>query len=246
MLAIVCPGFMHLFIIIKLSQKQLKKIAPVYSIIITTMVSASKTTKANKGSKVKTTEKKTKKTTKQVTTPKVETAPPSPTPVTPVVDTVENVVQKPLDTHAIETSMTEVLASFSQSITALTTALAQLKSDFKTVEKQVLKEARTMDKVNAKRNKNKGSRAPSGFVKPAAISPELAKFLGVDSDTKMARTDVTKMITSYVKDNNLQDVNNGRKIVPDAKLKALLNVSGNEEVTYFNLQKFMKPHFVKV
>ena len=60
--------------------------------------------------------------------------------------------------------------------------------------------------------------------KPAAISAELAKFLGVAPDTKMARTDVTKMITSYVKDNNLQDSNNGRKIVPDAKLKALLNV----------------------
>ena len=208
------------------------------------MAVASKTTKATKSTKApKTADKKVKKATKSTPAPKVET--PAPAPVTPVTETVENVVQKPLDNHAIETSMTEVLTSFSQSITSLTTALAQLKSDFKTVEKQVLKEARTMDKVNAKRNKNKGSRAPSGFVKPAAISAELAKFLGVAPDTKMARTDVTKMITSYVKDNNLQDSNNGRKIVPDAKLKALLNVSGSDEVTYFNLQKYMKPHFVK-
>jgi upstream activation factor subunit UAF30 len=82
-------------------------------------------------------------------------------------------------------------------------------------------------------------------VKPAAISKELAKFLGVPEDTKMARTDVTKLITAYVKDHSLQDATNGRKIIPDAKLKALLQVKSSDEVTYFNLQKYMKPHFVK-
>jgi len=160
------------------------------------------------------------------------------------VQSVENVVQKPAE-HAIETSMSEVLTSFTLSIQTLSTALAQLKSDFKVLEKQVLKEARTMDKVNTKRNRNKGSRAPSGFVKPASISKELAKFLKVSEDEKMARTDVTKLITAYVKEHNLQDSTNGRKINPDANLRALLKVSANEEVTYFNLQKFMKPHFVK-
>ena len=100
----------------------------------------------------------------------------------------------------------------------MTALLAKIKGDYKVLEKQVLKEARSMDKVNAKRKKSKGSRAPSGFVKPTAISKDLAKFLGVAEDTKMARTDVTKMITAYVKDNKLQAPNNGRKIIPDKKL----------------------------
>ena len=179
--------------------------------------------------------KPVKKTTK---------AAPASTPApAPVAENVEVSVEEPVVT--IESSMSEVLTGFTESIQALTLSLNKLKSDFKTLEKQVLKEARTMDKANAKRNRNKGSRAPSGFVKPAAISKELAKFLSVPEDTKMARTDVTKLITAYVKDHNLQDATNGRKIVPDAKLKALLQVKSSDEVTYFNLQKYMKPHFVK-
>ena len=179
--------------------------------------------------------KPVKKTTK---------AAPASTPApAPVVENVEVSAEEPVVT--IESSMSEVLTGFTESIQALTLSLNKLKSDFKTLEKQVLKEARTMDKANAKRNRNKGSRAPSGFVKPAAISKELAKFLSVPEDTKMARTDVTKLITAYVKDHNLQDATNGRKIVPDAKLKALLQVKSSDEVTYFNLQKYMKPHFVK-
>ena len=179
--------------------------------------------------------KPVKKTTK---------AAPASTPApAPVAENVEVSAEEPVVT--IESSMSEVLTGFTESIQALTLSLNKLKSDFKTLEKQVLKEARTMDTANAKRNRNKGSRAPSGFVKPAAISKELAKFLSVPEDTKMARTDVTKLITAYVKDHNLQDATNGRKIVPDAKLKALLQVKSSDEVTYFNLQKYMKPHFVK-
>ena len=102
-----------------------------------------------------------------------------------------------------------------------------------------------MDKVNAKRKKSKGSRAPSGFVKPTAISKDLAKFLGVAENTMIARTDVTKLITSYVKDNKLHAPNNGRQILPDKKLMALLDCKSSDEVTYFNLQKYMKPHFIK-
>lgn len=203
------------------------------------MTAASKTTQNKKASKAKApAAKPAKKTTTKAATPVVET-PAAPAPaVAPVTETNEPVV-------TIESSMTEVLSGFVETIQTLSTSLNKLKTEFKVLEKRVLREARSMDKVNAKRNKNKGSRAPSGFVKPASISKDLAKFLGVPEDTKMARTDVTKMITSYVKEHKLQDNENGRKIVPDAKLKALLNIKAGEEVTYFNLQKYMKPHFLK-
>ena len=203
-------------------------------------VSAPKSTKKSKTTTKATPSKKAAPAKKAAPSKK---AAPAPTPAPTPAPVVENVVQEPVQT--IESSMTTVLTSFADSIQALTLSLNKMKADFKVLEKQVLREAKTMDKVNAKRNKNKGSRAPSGFVKPAAISKELAKFLGVDEGTKMARTDVTKMITSYVKEHSLQATDNGRKIVPDAKLKALLNVTDGDEVTYFNLQKFMKHHFVK-
>ena len=191
----------------------------------------SKTTKAPS--------KSTKKPVKKEATAPAPAPAPTPAPAPAPAPVVEEAQP------TIEASMLTVLSSFTESIQTLTTSLNKLKADFKILEKHVLREAKTMDKVNARRNKNKGSRAPSGFVKPAAISTDLAKFLGVEPGTKMARTDVTKMITSYVKENGLQASDNGRKIVPDAKLKALLNVTDKEEVTYFNLQKYMKHHFVK-
>ena len=206
------------------------------------MTAAAKTPKPKTSTKSASSSKSSKpKTVKPKSSSKSTVPTPVPTPV--VVEDVQN--EEVTDVVTIETSMTDVLGRFSESIQSLTVALAKLKSDFKTLEKQVLKEARSMDKVNARRNRNKGSRAPSGFVKPAGISKELAKFLNVPEDTMIARTDVTKMITAYVKQHNLQDVSNGRKIIPDAKLSSLLGVKASDEVTYFNLQKYMKPHFVK-
>jgi chromatin remodeling complex protein RSC6 len=88
-------------------------------------------------------------------------------------------------------------------------------------------------------------RRPSGFVTPTRISDELAKFLNVPLGTRLARTQVSKLINGYIRANNLQDANNGRVINTDAKLRKLLNAKPTDEVTYFNLQKFMKPHFTR-
>ena len=90
-----------------------------------------------------------------------------------------------------------------------------------------------------------GRRVPSGFVKPSIISDQLAMFLGKPAGTKMARTDVSKEINTYIRVHGLQDPFNGRRINPDEKLRKLLGVSPNDELTYFNLQKYMKPHFYK-
>ena len=198
-----------------------------------------------------TTKKTTTKASTKTTKPSKKSTKPTPTEPVQVVEE-KNVVTEtqPVSTIApdattIESALTEQLTSLAENIQSMTTLLAKLKGDYKVLEKAVLKEARSMDKINAKRKKSKGSRAPSGFVKPTSISKDLAKFLGVAEDTKMARTDVTKMITAYVKDNKLQAPNNGRKILPDKKLMALLNCKSSDEVTYFNLQKYMKPHFIK-
>jgi len=86
---------------------------------------------------------------------------------------------------------------------------------------------------------------PSGFIKPSYISDELAVFLGKPAGTKMARTDVSKEINTYIRVHGLQSPFNGRIINPDEKLKKLLNIDNGVELTYFNLQKYMKPHFHK-
>jgi hypothetical protein len=88
-------------------------------------------------------------------------------------------------------------------------------------------------------------RGPSGFIKPTPISNELAEFLGKAIGTEMARTEVSKEINAYIAAHGLQDRQNGRRINPDEKLRKLLRLSEGDELTYFNLQKYMKPHFIK-
>jgi len=154
---------------------------------------------------------------------------------------VDNVVVVPQTEGSLQESFNGVVSL----LVDMNGLLSKVKSKVKVLEKQVSKEMKVLDKIKQKKNKNKGSRAPSGFVKPTKISDELAGFLKKDKGTMMARTDVTKEMTAYIRENSLQDKTNGRKIIPDAKLKKLLKVSNSDELTYFNLQKFMSPHFEK-
>ena len=96
---------------------------------------------------------------------------------------------------------------------------------------------------NMKKKNSKVKRSPSGFAKPTSISKELCDFLQKPIGTEMARTEVTKYLTQYIKEHKLQFEEDKRKIKPDTRLKKLLNLKKDDEVTYFNLQKYMKPHF---
>lgn len=175
--------------------------------------------------------------------PKVEATEPVVVPVVevPVTPVSENEVV-PI---SVETSCSDMFVHLNKSLHELSAHLATLRAEVRALEKNVSKELRVLDKINAKKNKNKGNRAPSGFVKPTKISNELADFLGRDRGSLMARTDVTKQMTAYIRKNNLQDKDNGRIILPDPKLKKLLKLADADSLTYFNLQKFMGPHFEK-
>jgi upstream activation factor subunit UAF30 len=127
----------------------------------------------------------------------------------------------------------------------ISASISALKTEFRGLERQVTKDLKAAAKVSQKRKKKAGNRAPSGFVKPTLISNELATFLGKASGTEMARTEVTRAINAYIRTNSLQDKDNGRKIIPDTKLKSLLKIKKGDELTYFNLQTYMSPHFAK-
>ncbi len=177
---------------------------------------------------------------------KVEKAPVKVEPeVVPVVESTSTEAVNEVLPLSVETSCSDMFAHLNKSLHELSAHLATLRSEVKSLEKNVSKELRVLDKINAKKNKNKGNRAPSGFVKPTKISNELADFLAKDRGSLMARTDVTKQMTAYIRKNNLQDKDNGRIILPDSKLKKLLKLADGDSLTYFNLQKFMGPHFEK-
>ena len=123
-------------------------------------------------------------------------------------------------------------------------SITNVQNTTRKIEKNVKKELRNLEKKIGK-SKTKGSRKPSGFAVPTKISKELCSFMNLTEGVKMARTEVTQYIISYIKKKELQDKKNGRKIKPDKALKSLLNVKKNEDLTYFNLQKYMNKHFVK-
>ena len=127
----------------------------------------------------------------------------------------------------------------------VTSMLTSLKTEFRSLEKKATRELRTAQKVVAKRKRKAGNRNPSGFVKPTLISNELATFLGKTQGSEMARTEVTREINAYIREHKLQDPQNGRKINADTKLSSLLKLEKSDELTYFNLQKYMSPHFAK-
>lgn len=195
------------------------------------------------------TDKTTSKTTSKTTKAKVEktTTPKTTKSKTPEVDVVLTKTDAPVETtEATELStMTEGFTEFLSKLQSLTTVIASLKSEFRALEKRSVRELKAAQKANAKRKRKSTNRAPSGFVKPTLISNELAGFLNKPVGTEMARTEVTREINGYIREHNLQDKENGRKINPDKKLASLLKIKSGEELTYFNLQRYMSPHFAK-
>jgi chromatin remodeling complex protein RSC6 len=141
--------------------------------------------------------------------------------------------------------LTDTFGQFLGKLQTLASQMNALKTEFRALEKKATRELKAAMKVNAKRKRKSGNRSPSGFVKPTLISDELAKFLSKPLGSEMARTEVTREINTYIRAHSLQDKTNGRKINPDTALAGLLKIGSGEELTYFNLQRYMSPHFAK-
>ncbi len=192
------------------------------------MVRASKSTTASKATKAK-----------------KEVAAPAPAP-TPAPAPVPEPVAAPAPVEEEEVSVEAKLAEFSSKLQQVLSVFNTLKSDYKTLAKTVERELKAARKASKKkRAPASGDRKPSGFTAPTKISDELAKFLGKEPGTEMARTAVSKEIHNYIKSNNLSRQDNGRFITPDDKLCKILNCKKTDEISYFNLQTYLKRHFKK-
>jgi chromatin remodeling complex protein RSC6 len=177
------------------------------------------------------------KTTKKKTASKKEEV------AAPVAAPVVEQGDAPTDKSDISTELNDDLAELMKNIQARVALDNAIKVSAKAIEKKVAKLQKIMEKSTKKRKTSQNKM--SGFEKPTAISDELAKFVGEQPGVMLARTAVSKKIHEYVKSNNLQNPANRRIINPDAKLKKLLNTTGKDELSYFNLQKYLKVHFKK-
>ena len=187
--------------------------------------------------------KSAKKTEQPPTTPAKKSKKVATPPTPPVPAVIEEV--QPVEEASVEKTLADDFSEFLSKMQVVSSQIATLKNEFRTLEKKCLRELKAAKKASSKKARKSGNRAPSGFVKPTLVTDELATFLGRPSGSEMARTEVTREINKYIRAHGLQDKQNGRKINPDDKLATLLKIGKSDELTYFNLQKYMSPHFPK-
>jgi hypothetical protein len=150
------------------------------------------------------------------------------------------------NTDILPLNLTKLIAKFDiirDKISDQKNSLDDITKDMKTFEKLIKK---FVSKYIKKETKPKKPRKKSGFALPVSISDDLCEFMELEKGSKVARTQVTQYLSTYIKDNNLINPENKKIIVPDAKLSKLLGDDIIDiELTYFNIQTFMNKHFLK-
>ena len=151
-----------------------------------------------------------------------------------------------------------ILAGLAEKLKALSTELtARVREATKSVADAIKATKREAREIKKKKKKNpedmtpeerktwEARRANNAFLVQRPLTDELCHFMGLKSGEKRSQTEVTKFISGYVKQHNCFDPNFKRRILPNSALAKLLRVSDKDEVTYLNLQSFLKVHFVK-
>lgn len=182
---------------------------------------------------------KTSKTQQAATIPASEE--PTVESPTPVLDSPVEVVGTDQDVDNVFSKMVSTIEMFNK----LQQDVKDINVNLKFIQKYMLKNNKVAAKKSTKNLKDK--KPPSGFAKPTKISDELAEFLNLDKGSLLARTDVTRLINQYIIKHNLQDPKDRRHIIPDDSLRNIMQLEkdSTENVTYFNLQRFIKHHFMK-
>jgi len=161
-------------------------------------------------------------------------------PVAPVAPGASATTVTPVSLTPVKTEDNAVSVII-EKVNNLFASFKEVQNLLKVLSKDYEKQQKIIEKAQKKRQNAKNS--PSGFAKPNKISDELCDFIGVPPGTEKSRTDITRFINSYVKEHNLNKPENKRFILPDDKLKKILNVGDKEDINYFILQKLISHHF---
>jgi chromatin remodeling complex protein RSC6 len=183
----------------------------------------------------------------KVTASKVEIVVPTVAAGAPAV-----VVAAPVQTSdALLSNLTEQLKALSTEFTTRVRDAVKATQEAAKAAKKEARDSKKKRKVDPatlnpeQRAAWEARRANNAFLKEKPLSPELCQFMGLKAGEKRSQTDVTKFISEYVKSHSCFDPTFRRRILPNAALAKLLRVDDKTEVTYLNLQKFLKVHFIK-
>ena len=149
---------------------------------------------------------------------------------------------------SISSIFESVIAQNENNLNNMKEMLTQLKKVYKLYSREIrdFEKNAARERRRAKKDPNRKKREPSGFAVPTSLSKNLCDFLGVSHDTQLSRTDVTRRVTSYIREQNLQVPENRRSFNPDKKLATILGplkeIDKGKGFTYFNLQRYITPH----
>jgi chromatin remodeling complex protein RSC6 len=182
--------------------------------------------------------------------------PAAPSKAVVTVPTVET-PSAPAVAEAVEHSDV-ILAGLAEKLKALSAELTtRVREATKSVADAIKATKREAREIKKKKKKNpedmtpeerktwEARRANNAFLVQRPLTDELCSFMGLKSGEKRSQTEVTKFISGYVKQHNCFDPAFKRRILPNSALAKLLRVSDKDEVTYLNLQSFLKVHFLK-
>ena len=171
-----------------------------------------------------------------------------PTVAAPAVPAVVVVSQS---SEVLLATLTEQLKALSTEFTAKVREAVKSVQEASKVAKKEQRDSKKKRKINPadmtpeQKAAWEARRANNAFLVERPLSPELCSFMSLAAGSKRSQTQVTKYISDYVKSHNCYDPSFKRRILPNAALAKLLKVDDKTEVTYLNLQKFLKVHFVK-
>jgi chromatin remodeling complex protein RSC6 len=192
--------------------------------------------------------------------PKVAKAPKAAKTATPAKAevTVPVVASSSTETPAPTTSSETQLAALAEQLKSLSSELSTKVRDAVRAVQEAAKTAKREARDSKKKKKvdpatmteeqraaYEKRRANNAFLVQRPLSPELCKFMQLKEGETRSQTQVTKFISEYVKEKQCYDPSFKRRILPNAALAKLLNVTDKDEVTYLNLQSFLKVHFLK-
>lgn len=233
------------------------KSSPVKSSSTKSSSAKSSSTKSSSSKSKKSSSSKSKKAAVVEETPRVE----APTPVvdepaTAEVEESSSVEESSTEDSSTEDSSTEKSAElvFTESLTAvlnqvndLTIQCKALACQVRALSRQNSKQVKELNRKRRTKKAKKSGGVPSGLAKPQNVTDGLCTFLGEVSGTQLSYTDVTKRVIAYVKEHELENPENKKEIQPDAGLSAILSADRpeGEELTYFNIQRYIKHNFVK-
>lgn len=130
-----------------------------------------------------------------------------------------------------------------KSLVDMTRNIKQLKKD---MDKSHQKELKSMKKKKKSDPNNKSNKEPSGFNKPAVVPIEFCNQpWGCKEGELIPRTQLTKMVYDYIKDNGLQDPNDKRIIHPDKNVMNLFHIEKGQDLEFKTFQTYMAKLYKK-